>query len=1074
MAISIFAVFLISCKKTQVEKVENQALFKVLSADSSGLNFTNQIQETAIANVLSYQYFYNGGGVAVGDINNDGLEDLYFTANQQSNKLFLNLGNLRFKDITLATGTGGREAAWTTGTAIVDINSDGLKDIYVCYSGDLDESSRKNQLFINQGLDTQGIPYFKEMAEEFGLADPAYSVAAYFSDLDKDGDLDMLLLNHNPSLFTNLNEQAFKSMLSEYDPMSSSKIYRNEGGKFHDVSREVGFSGSPLSYGLGAVISDFNQDGWPDIYLGNDYSSTDYFYVNQGDGTFRNDLNEAFSITSQYTMGVDAADFNQDGWTDLISLDMLPASNKRQKLLHSPENYEHYQLFVRSGLHHQVMRNMLQLNNQNGTFSEIGNLSGIEATDWSWAPLAADFDNDGWTDLFISNGFLKDFTNLDFINYRNTHLGNSHVTTETVQDLIQKMPATKVGNFAFKNQNGLQFQDVSNEWGIGIPGNSNGAIYADLDQDGDLDLVLNNLNEPSQIFENTASGEANHFLQIQLEGPQGNPSGIGSKVWLYSNGKLQYQEQLIYKGYQGNVSEILHFGLAQQSVDSIKVEWPDGRKQVIVGKASNQLFKISYQNSSPNLKPVNSLKPFWELVDEWDLEEIDASIEDFKGQSQLLYSQRNSKIHFAKGDLNLDGIEDLVFSDGKGNVWVIDGIKKSFQLKEKLISGIQSRVSDLELMDLDGDGKLDLIVSTMNGEHGSRIYFQGGNFKFDDGVFLSADGRQRFNSKVFPWDFDQDGDLDLILGGSYLPGRWPESSPTLVFENLGKRKFQYVSSQIFNEINRVTDMTILDGNGDGKEELWISYEFEPIRAIQFDSDEFSWVQTGLPIQSRGLWRKLFTTKSKSGNDLLFMGNWGLNSRLEADSEKPLSLYFADFDQNGSVDPLMEIQIQGELFPFFSRDELSSQLYKKKANFPDHEGFSNVKISDILDEKELGIATILKVDTLASLAFEYKDGVWNSIPLPLDFQYSPISVFLKPSENELLALGNLESTRLKIGKLTANPGIQFSIGMTDKIQSLGPEQTGINLNQEVVDAILLDEVLWVSTASGKIIQYQKSK
>ncbi len=1072
IAFFISFVSLISCKSHTSENAEEKTLFTLLSPDSTGLIFTNQIHETAIANVLSYQYFYNGGGVAVGDINNDGLEDLFFTANQQTNKLFLNQGRLKFKDITLATGVGGRDGGWTTGAAIVDINSDGLKDIYVCYSGNLKESLRKNQLFVNQGLDRQGIPYFKEMAEEFGLADAGYSVASYFSDFDKDGDLDMLLLNHNPSLFTNLNAQAFKAMLQEYDPMSSSKIYWNEDGEFRDVSREVGLSGSPLSYGLGAIISDFNQDGWPDIYLGNDYSSPDYFYVNQGDGTFRNELEQSFSINSHYTMGVDAADFNQDGWSDLISLDMLPASNRRQKLLHSPENYEHYQLFVRAGLHHQVMRNMLQLNSQNGSFSEIGNLSGIEATDWSWAPLAADFDNDGRSDLFISNGFLKDFTNLDFINYRNTQLGNTHVTTETIQDLIQKMPATKVGNFAFKNMNGIQFEDVSKQWGVAIPSNSNGAVYADLDLDGDLDLVVNNLNEPSQIFENTSSMGENDFLQIQLEGPQGNPSGIGAKVWLFSKGKLQYQEQMIYKGYQGNVSEILHFGLGKRPLDSIKILWPDGKTQLIDKLESNQLIKVNHGNSVPLEYTRSEDKPLWELVDEYNISKVNSSIEDFKSQNQLLYARSNSKIHFAKGNLTSGEHEDLIFSDGEGNVWLMEKGNQSFQNKRILISGINGRVTDLVLVDLDSDEKLDLLVST-EGESGGGIYFQGNNLGFEK-VELPNDGSGNYYSNVIPWDFDRDGDLDLVFAGSYILARWPESSHTRVFENVGNRKFQLRSSPLFDEIKRVNNLMLWDQNGDEIEELWIASEFEPIRALQFQSGKFSWAQTNLPVQSRGLWRNMILTKNKEGNDLLFLGNWGMNSRLEADSSNPLSLYFADFDENGSVDPLMEIQIEGEMYPFFSRDELTSQLYRKRAKFPDYEGFASVKMSGILDEKELERASILQVDTLASLAFEKVGSNWEPIQMPLQFQFSPNSRFIEYSLGEVLLLGNLENTRLKIGKLTANPGIQFSIQKGEKVQAYSSKKTGINLNEEVVDAILANEVLWVSTANGKIIQYQKTK
>lgn len=1064
---------LFACGEKNSEESKSQSLFEVVPPDSSGLTFTNQIAESGLANVLSYQYFYNGGGVAVGDLNNDGLEDVFFTANQKPNALFLNKGNLKFRDITLATGTGGKANSWATGAAIVDINSDGLKDIYVCYSGDLDENSRRNELFVNQGLDSDGIPFFKEMASEFGLDDPAYSMAAYFSDLDQDGDLDMLLLNHNPSLFTNLNEQIFKSMLTATDPMSMSKIYRNEGDKYIDVTLESGLSGSPLSYGLGAVIADFNMDGFPDIYLGNDYSAPDYFYINQGDGTFQNQLAQAFSLTSQYTMGIDAADFDQDGWLDLISLDMLPEDNKRQKLLHSPENYEHYQLFVKSGLHHQHMRNMLQVNNQDGTFSEVGTLAGIEATDWSWAPLAADFDNDSWTDLFVSNGFLKDFTNLDFINYRNSQLSQGKVTPESLMDLIQKMPATKIGNYMYRNQGGLQFENVSQKWGLDQPGNSNGAIYADLDLDGDLDLLINNLNEPAQLIENKTEGSKANYLQVELKGQASNRDGIGAKVWLYSDTKTQFQEQVVYKGYQGNVSAILHFGLGAATPDSLRILWPDGKTEVISPMQSNQRIILEHEKAQSSTKARSQVATGWSKKNEWKIADLKEPVQDFKAQGQLLYSSANRLIHLAKGNWGHEASQTLFFSDADGTIWAIDESKQDFQQKKKVLEGTGLAVNELNVADLDGDGLDDIWVSYRDPSVGtlSRVGFQEKTGEFTLIEISNISENKWFINSLTPWDFDQDGDLDLLLGGGYKLGRWPESSESMVYENLGNRQFQLKESSVLKDIQRVNDMKVLDLTGNGASQVLIASEFAQPLLLSFDGTDFLLETIPGLMKDRGLWQSVFYEKKSDQSEVLILGNWGLNSRLQADKSHPLKLYFADFDKNGSVDPLMEMKIGEGVYPFFSRDELAAQLYKKKASFPDHTGYSEATMSTIITESEMKEAEILQVDTLATIAYHRVDGQWKSIQLPLELQYAPLDQLISLGSDQILALGNKENTRLKLGKLTANPGFIVEFDESGLLQK---PQANLGMRGEVVDGVLLGKTLWVSDTHGKLYQFVYSE
>lgn len=1056
---------------------KEETLFAEVLPDSSRLGFTNQIKETAVANIMTYQYFYNGGGVAVGDVNNDGLEDLYFTANQGSNKLFLNQGNLKFRDITLATGTAGRENSWTTGTAIVDINSDGLKDIYVCYSGDLPEAQRRNQLFVNQGLDKQGIPFFKEMAVEYGLDDPGYSTSVYFSDLDLDGDLDMLLLNHNPTLFNNLNINAFEAMLSTVDSMSSSKIYKNENGFFRNATKESGLSETGLSYGLGASIADFNGDGFPDIYLGNDYSAQDYFYINQGDGTFVDQLKEAIGHTSLYTMGVDAVDINRDGKLDLFTLDMLPEDNSRQKLLFSPENYEHYNLFVKAGLHHQLMRNMLQLNLGDGTFAEIGQLAGVSATDWSWAPLFADFDNDGLTDLFVSNGFLKDFTNLDFINYRNEFLQNTKVTSVGIQDLIEKMAATKVGNYAFKNINGLQFENRSASWGIDKPGNSNGAVYADLDLDGDLDLVLNNLNEPAQIYKNLTSEKGNtNFIQIRLEGLEGNRDGVGAKVFVYQNGQLNYQEQQIYKGYQGNVSSVLQFGLGHGEVDSVVVQWKNRKDSKLINPAINQVHTISESEAERRIWAENLILSRFTEIGSYPLESLPKIPNDFKRQSQLLYGLSQQKGSMLEADLNGDRETELIISDGK-MIYAVS--KEGIDFKNSR-SGVfefdYPNITSIAALDADGDSDLDLFVG------------RGGYFDLNPSderqknLLLINDGTGKFTESSFDfgihptefvsvWDANGDGDKDIFVGSGYVPGRWPESAPSQLWISDGKGSFSKYSLET---LQRVKKAQTYDLDKDGKEELLISSEFDKIRILSFgEGKAIDKSEKFLPGGQTGLWSSLLIKDlDDDGNPELVAGNWGLNSRLQTDEKTPVRVYYEDFDGNGSIDPLMTFSVMGEEFPFFSRDELASQLYKKKGLFTSHEAFSKAKISDILTENELKKATILEAQNLKTQMFTLLDGKFQEVQLPVLVQSSPIQAIaaLKAEKGfELMLLGNQENARLKLGRLDANPGWVLYKNDSGFWEIADVREMGLKIRTNITDAWSHENVVWVSQSNSEILK-----
>ena len=641
-----------------------QPLFQLLSPQQTNVNFTNPINEDEGLNVLSYEYLYNGGGVAVGDINNDGLQDLLFTANSKSNKLYLNLGGMKFKDVTKEAGLEGKPGGWKTGATIADVNGDGLPDIYLCYSGKVSEDLRRNQLFINQGN-----LKFVEKAKEYGLDDASYSTQAAFFDYDNDGDLDMFLLNHNVKKYDNLELAKFRS---ETDEFAGDKLYENRNGHFVDVSKKAGISQNPLTFGLGLAISDVNKDGLQDIYVTNDYNEPDYLYINNGDGTFSDKTQQCFRHLSQFSMGVDIADLNNDALPDIITLDMLPEDNRRQKLLQLQENYEAFDLMMSQNLYKQYMRNMFQLNNGDGTFSEIGRLAGISNTDWSWCPLIADFDNDGYKDIFITTGYLRDYTNKDFLRYWGDYKVRKIVDREPVQlmDLIKAMPVTPFKNYIFKNNHDLTFTNEQTNWGFDKSKMSNGAVYVDLDNDGDLDLVINNLNENAFVYQNMSHETTiNSYVSVQLKGKGKNTAAIGAKVFVYDRSGVQYQEVNPNRGYLSCVSTVLNFGLGDiKKADSLKIIWPDNTYQIITDITANQKLSINYIDKNKpakteSIKQENKIFTKVNNLINYKHEVFDEN--DFKRQPLMLFMYSQTEPVIAKGDVNNDGLEDFFITGDK-------------------------------------------------------------------------------------------------------------------------------------------------------------------------------------------------------------------------------------------------------------------------------------------------------------------------------------------------------------------------------------------------------------------------
>ncbi|HEY4156390.1 MAG TPA: VCBS repeat-containing protein, partial [Puia sp.] len=711
------------CTNNPIEKKNTAApsntLFTLLQPEKTHVSFSNTLTEGLNTNVLIYEYFYNGGGVALGDVNGDGLTDIYFTGNMTDNKLYLNKGHMEFEDITGSAGVSGRPGPWKTGVTLVDINGDGRLDIYVCYSGKLRGEKRVNQLFINDGNDNQGRPHFSEQAEQYGLADSSYSTQAVFFDYDRDGDLDMLLLNHSITRRTSLDEATIQKLLLENDHLSGLKLFKNDHGHFTEVTAAAGIKSTVLSHGLGAGIADLNGDGWPDIYISNDYLEPDYLYINNKNGTFTDQLQKTLGHTSFFSMGNDIADINNDALPDIFTLDMLPEDNHRQKLLFAPDNYEKIEVNIHSGFYYQYMCNMLHLNNGNGSFSDIAQLAGISNTDWSWAPLFADYDNDGWKDLYVTNGYLRDYTNMDFLKYMGDALKDRQVMRKDLLALVQEMPSSRVKNYMFRNNGDLTFQNTGKQWGFDTASNSNGAAYADLDNDGDLDLVVNNINQPAFIYENQSNRLLNnHYLELRLEGSGQNTQGIGAKVTIYLKNKQQYLEQMPARGFQSSVSPVLHFGLGKErTIDSLKIVWQSGKTETLRDIKGDQLLALKEKDALIKPQPVRIASPvFKEVRSPISFHAVTNEINDFKRQPLLINPLSFQGPCLVKGDVNGDHLEDIYAGGGSGQAGALYIQQKNGQFTRKAEPAFEadkgSEDADALFIDVNGDGFPDLYVAS--------------------------------------------------------------------------------------------------------------------------------------------------------------------------------------------------------------------------------------------------------------------------------------------------------------------------------------------------------------------------
>jgi enediyne biosynthesis protein E4 len=1076
-------------------KEKNDFLFEEQNPKAIGIDFQNTVTQDGENNVLSYPYYFNGGGVAVGDINNDGLADVYFSGNMVPNRLYINKGNFEFEDITTKAGVSAAEG-WKTGVAMADVNEDGWLDIYVCRSAMGDSVLRKNLLFINNGDQT-----FSEQADQYGIADDSYSTHGAFFDYDKDGDADLFLLNHSLPQYAGFNK-----LLATYKNQKGgkfqSKLFRNDGGKFIDVSEEAGLINNVLSFGLGVAVSDVNSDGWPDIYVSNDFNEEDYLYLNQGDGFFKNVVRDAMGHVSLFSMGSDIADVNNDALPDIFTLDMLPETNERIKLSSGDDNYDKYSMLINSGFHHQTMRNMLQLNNGDGSFSEVGQLMGISNTDWSWSCLFSDFDGDGWKDLFVTNGYEKDYTNMQFLKFTVDERMKARQTgaRPNIQAIINQMPAIEVGNYFFKNNGNLTFSKKSSEWGITKRFKSNGAAYADLDNDGDPDLLVNAMNAPAVLYRNTSvENKQATFLKVDLVKMNPKKMVIGTKIYIYNGDTTQLHEFSPTRGFQSSMYAPLCVGLNKRSVvDSIRIVWPDSKTQVFTNISAEKTFEPQYDGGREFTTKEPPVTPLFTSDQKIEWKHAAPESNDFKRQFLLprIYSQSGPRM--ASGDINKDGLTDVYVCGAKGQSGALFRQQKNGDFKYQRTNSFESdkdrQDEDAVFFDADADDDLDLYVvsggylfTEKDPALQDRLYLNDGSGNFKKSIG-GLPAETLAGSCVEAFDVDGDKDMDLFVGSRLIPGRYPVAPESMLLINDGKGKFTNEIENLAKDLEHagmICDAKATDINKDGKLDLVVAGEWMPLKILvnrgnALVDETTAWIKT----PTNGLWNCIIAADfDNDGDQDLVAGNHGLNNQFNVNSGNPATMVYKDFDADGQLDLFFCYYINGKNYPFASRDEALSQVSFLKTRFPDYSSYANSTLETMFTTEELQDAKTLTAKLLKSVYLENKGDRFEIVDLPIQAQFAPLYSISAhdiddDGDHDLLIAGNESNVRVRIGKSDANKGFVFTNDGKGHFTYVSQPKSGLRLSGDVRDILLIDsqdqEIALVSQLNDSIKSYRLRK
>ncbi len=1045
------------------EIIEYQMGFELLPQSQTGVHFINTVEETEDRNFFNFDYMYNGGGVAVGDINNDGLTDLYFTGNNTSDKLYLNKGDMVFEDITKTAFQYDLASGWHTGVNIIDVNADGYLDIYVGQSGNTDDRSQmKNLLFINNHDNT-----FSEKGEEFGVNCDKRTTHSAFFDYDNDGDLDLYILNHpltNDDEFIT-NEEMKKSIREGVD---SDVLLRNDGGHFTDVSIEAGVRS--CSYGLGIAASDLDNDGYVDIYISSDFTHPDFLFMNNGDGTFTEDILNRTNHVSNFSMGNEISDFNNDGHLDIMTLDMVSEDHVRSKKNMGGMSRDNFWNVVGMGFHYQYMFNGLQLNNGNGTFSEVGQLAGVSKTDWSWAPLFADFDNDGRKDLFITNGYKREVRDNDYINEYFRKTANDEVGD--LKNELDLIPATKIENYIYKNEGDLHFEKVSGDWGLDIPINSNGAAYADLDNDGDLDLVVNNMEEVASIFENKLES-SNNYIRLKIEGYGQNKQAIGTKVTIYTDAGLQYQELHVSRGYMSSVESILHFGLgATEKINKITVQWPDGTTLEKNNVESNCELTINYaEGSKRQLSESKRVPLFTEITDSLlQFKHSETSFDDFESEVLLPNKLSQAGPFIAKGDVNGDKLDDIYISGPAGETGKLY-LQTSTGFYEKSgpwLKETKREEMDAVFFDVDGDHDLDLYVVSGGNEHTMKSPFLIDQLYINDGGGNFTNESNRLpqypigGQCVIPADYDNDGDLDLFIGGRQVPRYYPYPPQSYLFQNdNGHFRDVTLLSPDLKSPGLVTDAIFDDFDLDGDQDLVVVGEWMTVTFFENNKGVFSNVTARYnPTQDVGWWYSIEKGDfNGDGRMDYIVGNLGENNKFHPSKESPLELYCGDLDGNGTNDIVLGEYQNNICYPVRGRQCSSEQMPFIADKFPTYTDYAIADLSKIYGEAYLENALHFSATNFSSVVFmSYQEG-YQIDRLPVYCQFGPINRslvedFNKDGHLDVLVAGNNFGVEIETIRYDGGRGVLLLGDGAGNFQQLTPIESGFFENNDCKDMVQL--------------------